>query len=82
MKTSKTSVSKDNRFKKILDDAGRALRTADDFSFLNNVPQASDSNKARIPFPYGKQPGKQAGWELPSEILYPYNETRTEVDKS
>ena len=55
--------AKPNRFKKILDDAGRALRETGDYRFLENLPKADNEGKAYVPFPYGPQPGHKTGWK-------------------
>lgn len=53
-----------NRFKKILDDAGRNLQTTDDYSFLDQVlPQSLEDRFEGVPFPYGTQPENRIGWK-------------------
>ena len=56
--------AKPNRFKKILDDAGRPLEKTGDYRCLENLPKANDEGKkAYVPFPYGPQPGHKTGWK-------------------
>ena len=52
-----------NRFKKILDDAGRSLEDLGDFRFLNDLPGSAGDGSARVPFPYGTQPESKIGWK-------------------
>ena len=59
-----TTKTKKNRFKKILDDAGRSLGETGDYHFLKNLPKpTSGSDEARVPFPYGSQPENKTGWK-------------------
>lgn len=54
---------KENRFKKILDDAGRSLEDTGNYRFLDNLPKVTENDEARIPFPYGPQPEHKTGWK-------------------
>lgn len=54
---------KENRFKKILDDAGRSLEDIGDYRFIDNLPKAAQNDEVHVPFPYGPQPENKAGWK-------------------
>lgn len=54
---------KENRFKKILDDAGRSLEEVGDYRFLDNLPKATENSEAHIPFPYGRPAESRIGWK-------------------
>ncbi|MYB34893.1 MAG: hypothetical protein F4X92_07185 [Gammaproteobacteria bacterium] len=55
--------AKENRFKKILDDAGRSLGSTEDNRFLESLPRPNETKDVQIPFPYGKQPQSKNGWK-------------------
>ncbi len=54
---------KENRFKKILDDAGRTLEDIGGYQFLDSLPKVADNDQPHIPFPYGSQPESKTGWK-------------------
>lgn len=53
----------ENRFAKILDDAGRALRSMGDYTYLDKLPPQDVNNENHVPFPYGAQPENRTGWK-------------------
>ncbi len=64
MNTAVKTEKKQNRFTKILDDAGRSLGENGDYRFLENLPkQSGKDDAARVPFPYGSQPENKTGWK-------------------
>lgn len=63
MSKTKKQPQDENRFTKILDDAGRALRGAGDYAFLETLPPKVVNDGNHVPFPYGAQPESRTGWK-------------------
>ncbi len=63
MRTALKSKTGENPFKKILDDAGRALDGTVDNRFLDSLPDSTESDDVQVPFPYGAQPETKRGWK-------------------
>ncbi|MBC6402339.1 MAG: hypothetical protein GDA39_07335 [Hyphomonadaceae bacterium] len=63
MNTVPKKEPKENRFRKVLDDAGRSLRGTGDYRFLGDIPKVSHRSKPCVPFPYGFRPQDKTGWE-------------------
>ena len=63
MNKRKKATQKANRFKKLLDDAGRRLQRAGEMDFLDDLPPDTDRSTASVPFPYGAPPENRNGWK-------------------